>query len=188
MGFKAIVNDSQAFNLFSKPGIRKFIEFLKPGYTPLGRKSAASRLKKKYYFYKMILNLFLNIFLLHRYKCLDKIKYISLTTDLWKNKKRRYFLTLTAHFFSKNFKFNSMILCFRKFSKSHTAQNISHFIANELNKLNILEKVVIITTDNDAAVALAASNVNKNSTRISCMLHNLNLAVKNGLKLWVKPK
>ena len=121
-------------------------------------------------------------------KCLEKIKYFSLTTDLWKNKKRRYFLTLTAHFFSKNFKFNSMILSFRKFSKSHTATNISCFIEKEVKKLNIMQKVVSITTDNESAVALGASNVSKNIKQISCMLHNLNLTIKNGLKLWVKPR
>jgi hypothetical protein len=121
-------------------------------------------------------------------KCLEQIKYISLTTDLWKNKKRRYFLTLTAHFFSKDFKFNSMVLSFRKFSKAHTAQNITNFIEIELNKLNIFHKVVSITTDNESAVAAAGSNININLKRISCMCHNLNLAVKNGLKLWIKPK
>ena len=48
MALTAIINDSHAFNLFSKPGMRKFIQYLKPGYTPLSRKSAAAHLKKKY--------------------------------------------------------------------------------------------------------------------------------------------
>lgn len=116
--------------------------------------------------------------------CLEKIKHISLT-DLWKNKKRRYFLALTAHFFSNNFKFKSMVLSFRKFAKSHSANNIATFIQKELNKLNILDKIVSITTDNEAAVALAGSNVNEGLKRISCLCHNLNLAIKNGLKLWI---
>jgi hypothetical protein len=79
---------------------------------------------------------------------------------LWKNKKSRYILTLTAHFFSNNFKFKSMVLSFRKFAKSHSVNNIATFIQKELNKLNILDKIVPITTDNVAAVALAGWKVN----------------------------
>jgi hypothetical protein len=47
---------------------------------------------------------------------------------------------------------------------------------------------VAITTDNEAAVALAGSNISQESKRISCMCHNLNLAIKKGLKIWNKPK
>ena len=47
MALQVIINDSQAFNIFSKPAMKNFIQVLKPGYKPLGRKTAASRLKKK---------------------------------------------------------------------------------------------------------------------------------------------
>ena len=47
MALKVIFNDSQGFYIFSKPAMKKFIEFLKPGYKPLSRKTAAYHLKKK---------------------------------------------------------------------------------------------------------------------------------------------
>ena len=47
MALQIIINDSQAFNKFSKPAMKKFIQVLKPGYKPLSRKTAASHLKKK---------------------------------------------------------------------------------------------------------------------------------------------
>jgi len=47
MALQVIINDSQAFNIFSKPAMKKFIQVLKPGYKPLSRKTAASHLKKK---------------------------------------------------------------------------------------------------------------------------------------------
>jgi hypothetical protein len=123
-------------------------------------------------------------------RCLEKIDYISLTTDLWKNKKLEYFLTLTGHFLTMGYKFNSMILSFRKFTVRHTADNITKFNYSELNKLNIIDKIVAITrqqtiTDNEAAVASACSHLGGDIKRISCMNHNLNLVIKNGLKLWV---
>ena len=47
LALNAIVMDSCSFNVFSKPGMKNFIEKLRPGYTPLNRKSAARRLKRK---------------------------------------------------------------------------------------------------------------------------------------------
>ena len=118
-------------------------------------------------------------------KCLEKIDQIALTTDLWKNKKLEYFLTLTGHFLTKDYHFHSMILSFRKFSKNHKANNITDFINKELIKINILNKICSITTDNEATVEAATSAFGAHVTRIFCMNHNLNLAVKNGLKLWM---
>jgi hypothetical protein len=43
----AVVSDSCAFNVFTKPGMRSFIQYLKPGYQPPNRKTIATRLKKK---------------------------------------------------------------------------------------------------------------------------------------------
>ena len=56
MALKAIINDSQAFNIFSKPGMKKFIENLKPGYKPFSRKTAVGRLKKKDLFFILTIN------------------------------------------------------------------------------------------------------------------------------------
>lgn len=48
LALDAIVTDSCAFNVFSKPGMKAFIEHLRPGYKPLSRQTAAKQLKKKY--------------------------------------------------------------------------------------------------------------------------------------------
>ncbi len=47
IALQAVVQDSCAFNVFSKPGMRAFIQYLKPGYQPPNRKTIARRLKKK---------------------------------------------------------------------------------------------------------------------------------------------
>jgi hypothetical protein len=57
LALDAIVADSCAFNVFSKPGMKAFIEHLKPGYTPLSRHTAAKQLKKKYRNYALIKDL-----------------------------------------------------------------------------------------------------------------------------------
>lgn len=124
-------------------------------------------------------------------KYIETIPHIALTTDLWKNKKQEYFLTLTGHFLTDQNEYESIILSFRKFNKLHNADNISQFIIKELDELNIQDKIVSITSDNEAAVKKAINLIgekNKNIEWISCMCHNLNLTVKNGLKLWSKEK
>jgi hypothetical protein len=121
-------------------------------------------------------------------KCLlDKLSNISVTTDLWKNRRSEYFLSLTGHFFDSELNFHSLILAFRKFNSSHTSQKLKKFIICELKNLGILEKVISITTDNEASIKLACSEVSSTSKRYSCMAHNLNLCIKNGLRLWTKP-
>jgi hypothetical protein len=111
---------------------------------------------------------------------LSKQDYISLTTDLWKNKKLDYFLNLSVHFFDKKLNFNSLTMAFRKFKHSHHAPNIASFILKEINRLDCLDKVVSITTDNEATVKSACSDLtgDKRIVRVSCFCHNINLAVK----------
>jgi hypothetical protein len=46
MALQIIINNSQAFNIFSKPAMKKFIQVLKPGYKPLSLKTSAGHLKK----------------------------------------------------------------------------------------------------------------------------------------------
>ena len=113
-------------------------------------------------------------------KYFEQIKYISLTTDLWENKQNRYFLTLVAHFFTKDYKLKSIVLSIHKFPR--LATNITEFIESELKKINIFDKIVSITTNNELTF-----NVNKKIEKISCLCQNLNIVVKNGLKLWLKP-
>ena len=78
-----------------------------------------------------------------------------------------------------------MVVSFRKFSVSHTSKNITEFINKELESLAILDKIISITTDNEATVVAACSKLGDKVKRISCFNHNLNLIVKNGLKLWM---
>lgn len=119
-------------------------------------------------------------------EALTKVEHVSLTTDLWKNKKLEYFLAITCHFLDKQFEYKSLVICFRRFHSTHTSNDIRSFILNEIDKLGITSKIVSITTDNEPAVKNACTGLLQNSTWISCQAHNLNLVIKNGLKLWKK--
>jgi hypothetical protein len=55
---------------------------------------------------------------------ISRVNFIALTTDLWKNKKKKYFLALTTHFFDDQLNYRSVVFGFRKFGKNHSLENI----------------------------------------------------------------
>ena len=117
-------------------------------------------------------------FLLH-------IEHIALTSDLWKNKKREYFLTIIAHYLVKSFCYRSIVISFRKFYDRHYSQMIEAFLIKELDTLSIRAKIVSTTTDNEATMARTCRAI---ALRFPCLAHFLNLIVKNGLQLWKRLK
>jgi hypothetical protein len=75
-------------------------------------------------------------------RILLKVKKLALTSDLWKNKTKKYFLGFTAHFFDDYLNYHSLVIGFRKFGKNHTSDNIKRFITKELGT-DLLDKVKI---------------------------------------------
>ena len=69
-----------------------------------------------------------------------KLDFVAFTTDLWKNSTLSYFLGITAHFLDKRLNYQSLLVSFRKFAKSHYAQNLKSFIQKEISN-EILPKV-----------------------------------------------
>jgi hypothetical protein len=107
---------------------------------------------------------------------LTKIHQIALTTDLWKNKNDKYFMSISAHFFDEKFNYISRTIGFKRIASRHLTKNLENFLLDELQRLKIQrEKIQSITTDNGADIKKAAAAV---SHRLSCTAHNLNLALK----------
>lgn len=191
--YDCIIKDSRSFMDLRKPGILKFIQQMKPGYKPPARQTVERHLKKKFFFnfymqrFLIIKNKILKRYSVFRKKLIllaEKVKHISITCDLWKNKKNRYFLAITGHFFDKKLKFHSIILSFRTFNMRHFAVNIQMAIKDDLKKLGLDKKCVSVTTDNESCMVKGCSSLFTQSFRISCLCHNLNLIVINTLKLW----
>ena len=78
---------------------------------------------------------------------LSKVANVALGSDLWKNRKKQYFLALTAHFFDDNLNYQSILYSFRKFDNYHFSADIKTFIQKELgpdlsDKVNLVEKIL----------------------------------------------
>lgn len=169
---ECIIRDSRPFNDFRKPGMLKFLKKAVPGYKPPHRTTVAKRNKIEYIKYRSKLK-----------DALKLVDWIALTTDMWKNRNGSYYLSLTGHFFDTDLETVSLNLAFRRFYGRQLSTRLETFILNEITKLDISEKVVSITTDNAADIKSAGSRI---TDRFSCMAHNINLILKNGLGLWKK--
>ena len=101
--FDCIVLDSRSFNDFKKSGMTRVLNKLIPGYKAQHPTTITRKLKKEYLAYRKKLK-----------EMFEKFGEISLTTDVWKNKRLSYFLSLTGHFFDENFKLFSIMVAFRK--------------------------------------------------------------------------
>lgn len=113
---------------------------------------------------------------------LNDAKYISVTTDIWTSINTDSFVTITVHFFPKlEINLKTLVLCTKKLTESHTAVYLSQILTTELNKFDILHKVVAIVTDGGRNINAAVRLMN--IQHIPCTAHKLNLVVRNVLSL-----
>ncbi|CAF2121014.1 unnamed protein product, partial [Rotaria magnacalcarata] len=171
--FECIVTDGRPFGDFRRAGMSKFLDTICPGYRGPSRKTVRRRLGVAYHQYRQQLR-----------TTLARINAIAITVDLW-TKNRTSFICLTGHAFNKVYESTPLVLGFRQFSGPHLSKSIKKYILYELKQLNIENKICAIVSDNGSDIKKAISEI-KPGQRISCIAHNINLVVKNGLGLWEK--
>lgn len=165
----AIIIDSRPFGDFSRKGMKEFLATAVPGYKPLHRTTVSKRLRTAYIQHRRSLR-----------QILTNVSDIALTTDIWKNNRNRFFISLTGHFYDVNFKLISLTFSFRVIHGRHIANRIAKYIKYELMSLNIEGKVRCIVTDNAPNVVNAIEKLGL-GVHHSCMAHNLNLVLKTTL-------
>ncbi|CAF3687586.1 unnamed protein product [Rotaria socialis] len=113
---------------------------------------------------------------------------VAFTADIWKSGARKYYISLTAHLFDKDFEVVPRVLSLRQFTERHLAVNIQSFIKFERDeKFQIMPKQRAgITTDCGRDMVAATPN-GLFGPRYACIAHVWNNVVKNGLCLWSPP-
>ncbi|CAF1650266.1 unnamed protein product, partial [Adineta ricciae] len=170
----AIVQDAHVFNVFRKSGMKGFLAEGVPGYRGPNRRTVVKRLKVKYKQRRSSIR-----------EELSTVSDIALSVDAWQSNRRDHFICLSAHYYDKNFKYQSNIITFRRFVGTHSADRINKFLVNETEKLGIRSKICSITTDNGPDVRTATRS--GYGVKLSCFLHVLNLVIRNGLWLFEMP-
>ena len=173
----SILEDELPFDIFRKPGMAKILSFAMPGYTAPHRDFIRQKLALLYCLYTRKLR-----------DLMLQIGFLALTSDIWKTSHQVHFIALTAHAFTRNYEHLPIVIGCRRIIAQHLSASIGRYIKYEPVCIGIKRSQIIsITTDNDTNIKEVAATL-KFGSPISCMAHNLNLVVKKGLCLWIKPK
>ncbi|CAM4844568.1 unnamed protein product, partial [Rotaria magnacalcarata] len=86
---------------------------------------------------------------------LDTVNNLSITVDVWTDRRGRSFIGVTGHFIDENYLPRAILLDFLRLRRSHTGENIRHVTEEILKKWRIEQKVFRIITDNAASMVKA---------------------------------
>jgi hypothetical protein len=92
---------------------------------------------------------------------LNDAKHVSLTLDLWSDRRMRSFMGITVHFMNHVMELQSYLLDFDYFSGSHTAENIADHCKKVIEKFNLQHKVLFLITDNAANMLKAFRDISQ---------------------------
>lgn len=81
---------------------------------------------------------------------LESADTMSLTLDLWSDRRMRSFLGVTIHLLSSDMSINSYLLDISYFTGKHTGDNIANHCLSVIDEFNIRNKITFVVTDNEA--------------------------------------
>ena len=86
---------------------------------------------------------------------LTDVKYVTLTLDMWSDRRMRSYMGITAHFMSPRMKLQSFLLDFAHFTGRHTGDNLADHCAKVIQRYHLSDKVIFLITDNAANMVSA---------------------------------
>ncbi|CAG8681477.1 15699_t:CDS:2 [Acaulospora morrowiae] len=106
---------------------------------------------------------------------------VSLNTDLWMARNGTGYIGITAHWLSKEFELNEILLCLEPMPYSHTSQAIKEFLIQKVQDFNLQDKILCVITDNGSNMVAAIRDWDS-VERLPCTAHILQLSVNHALK------
>jgi hypothetical protein len=162
---------TQPLSTVTQKAYIEYINFIDPEFIIPGEKKIRMMIARSYGYNKDKLT-----------QLLKTAQSISLTTDLWSSRSKHGYLGLTATWINQNFEIMNVLLEISYFPAPHTAKAIADTIKNMIQKWEIEDRVITITTDNGANIVAAIRELTS-IKRLSCAAHTLQLAIGKGLKL-----
>lgn len=92
---------------------------------------------------------------------LSKLKaaeWVSLTIDMWSDRRMRAFLGMTVHFVNESMNFESYVLDCASFEGKHTSNNISNKCVAIVESYELQDKIAFVVTDNASNMVKAFRN------------------------------
>jgi len=115
---------------------------------------------------------------------------LALTCDGWSSRKFKGYFVITAHWIDDEWELKSIILDFKYFPPPHNCTNTANLIMGVVNKYNISQKIISVTTDNGSEMKPALEFVRTAlithfnadihpEWHVRCTCHIINLMVKD---------
>jgi hypothetical protein len=77
-------------------------------------------------------------------------KHVTITLDMWSDRRMRSYMGITVHFMTSDMQFNSYLLDFNYFVGKHTGNKLLEHTTSVIDKFNLKEKLCYVITDNAA--------------------------------------
>ena len=110
-----------------------------------------------------------------------KASRVAITSDAWTSVATESYVTITAHYISKDWQIVSHVLQTRAVYESHTGAHMARLLLDVVEEWQLTDKSVVLVTDN-AANMICAAEIGK-FPHVKCFAHTLNLAAQRALKL-----
>lgn len=164
-----------SFRIVENHHFRTLIKFLQPQHKPISRGTITNRINSIYLKTKSEI----------KQQLLSTPFKVSLTTDGWTDRTQRQFMSVTAHFITKDYKIVvEKVLAPREVPPPHDANCIATFVESVLSEFDIKTKTLSITTDNASNVVKACQTLDFIQYHVRCFCHVLNLVVRDGLSVF----
>ena len=59
---------------------------------------------------------------------ISQVEYFAITTDLWTARSKHTYIGITIHYVTNQFDLRNLLLATKKFSDSHTAENLTEIL------------------------------------------------------------
>lgn len=139
-----IVSGNMPMNIVSQPWFTSFMTFMDPKFVMPSRYKVNKLIVNQFECQKSILQ-----------SKLKAAKWVSLTIDMWSDRRMRAFLGITVHFLNELMIFESFVLDCASFEGKHTSDNISNKCAAIVESYEIQDKIAFVVTDNAANMVKA---------------------------------
>lgn len=107
---------------------------------------------------------------------LSKVKYVTLTTDVWSAMLNNVsYLEVTCHFIN-NYELQSVNIGVTELNDNHTSENLKNWLLQIIKEWKInLESIVAVVSDNAANIKKAIKDAFGDNCCLECLAHTLNL-------------
>ena len=163
-----IALDNEPFSIVKCDGFKRLMKVVEPQYT----------LPSDKYFSKTLIPSMYT-------KVSNKVsvmasnwEHFSVTTDLWSFVAQDCYLSLMAHFISRDYEWKQACLHAVPFNGSHTSPAVASLISNCLEAWGIYNKLHIVVRDNGSNFVAGLRDAG--IPNLPCLAHTLQLVIKDG--------